>query len=449
MLRVKEATMKNRTRYTLAAILVAFSLSGCEGPVALVDFCPNLPGFQATGPCEVPTPRISVVTSFATANPSVIQGEVLPCPNIALSVENLPSGAVLDTIHILKDGRKAVCGYVGGVGPQMLADSPVAPVSMPVSMVVEVGENTLTTTITLRGTTIKAVSSPLPFTVVKKVEPDLLVVTTFEGIYPASDCGEIWYGADTAGTSLKRVTNSCGDKRDAQLSPDGQTLIYISNRRLWRANADGTNSQVYSLIWEGNVLEVGVARISPDGKKIAVSVGISGWIGVHVFVVNVDGTGLDKVMSKEDSFGTTTVQWLPSGELILGLNLWDEARTSVLGNEYLKYDTSTRSKVSLFTVGRGEWSTAQVLGVDPQGGWFALWDYYGSRKIGFVATDGSGLYKTIDRAVWDPFVCSRGTEICFETTARELWSMDLDGQNVRKRFETVGRWIYSVTVWVR
>jgi len=450
--------MKNRTksaswRIALAAILVAFSLSGCDtgaGP-DLRDLCPGVPGDQYTLPC--PSPKISVVTSFPTANPSVIQGEVLPCPNIAISIENLPSGAGLDTLHTLKDGRTTVCGYVSGVGPQMLADSPVAPVST----VVEVGENTLTTTITLRGTAIKAVSQPLTFTVVEKPKPDYIVTTCISGGYPDRGPGEVCMAEDTTNAKVVRLTNTGGSKAFSAVSPDLSYMLYVlwEDQGLYRANMDGNNAVRYTLVWQGKTLRPRRIVISPNSQKVAFMAVIEGESTYSAFVMNADGTGLKRLLA-DKGFLMPDLVWMPNGqEVVLGHSIGNEYG-DVLQWIYVLQNVATDEIKTLLTVNYGEEKLSlSIMDASPDGKWMMLWDDFGRttnpQGVFLVRTDGSGEVKVVPGAVWMPTFCPNGREICSikKINGGQVVSMDLNGQNIRDRFTVGSGWIdrlYRVNV---
>ncbi len=102
-------------------------------------------------------------------------------------------------------------------------------------------------------------------------------------------------------------------------SPDGTKIAFISNRdygsALYVMNADGTNARLVT----DKVIDAGEPAWSPDGGKIAFAGGARGSIGftlpsVDIYIVNVDGSGLEKLTRDSGVNGNPT--WSPDGKQI-------------------------------------------------------------------------------------------------------------------------------------
>ena len=80
-------------------------------------------------------------------------------------------------------------------------------------------------------------------------------------------------------------------------------------------NADGSDSRLIT----DRVMEVGEPAWSPDGEKIAFTVGRGGTIGFdrpvsNIYVINIDGSGLTQLT--RDSGMNGNANWSPDGKQI-------------------------------------------------------------------------------------------------------------------------------------
>jgi Tol biopolymer transport system component len=108
------------------------------------------------------------------------------------------------------------------------------------------------------------------------------------------------------------VINSTQMEEAPRLSPDGSSLVFISNRtgwdEVWTARSDCTQSRQLTSF---NAYGLGSPRWSPDGKEIAFDRRIDG--RPEIFIIKNDGTGLRRLTN---SLGSTRPCWSPDGAWI-------------------------------------------------------------------------------------------------------------------------------------
>ena len=150
------------------------------------------------------------------------------------------------------------------------------------------------------------------------ISPDLteLLVGRFSGF---GDPLELW-AAPILGGSARRLGNLFADyeSRAAAWSPDGQEIVYVRNKELRIARADGTDLRRLA----GPAGSPSDVRWSPDGKKLRFS--LSGNASESsIWEVSVDGSRLHPLLPgwKSDCCG----RWTPDGKYFVffsGGSVW-------------------------------------------------------------------------------------------------------------------------------
>jgi TolB protein len=118
------------------------------------------------------------------------------------------------------------------------------------------------------------------------------------------------------GENLKQLTHNNRDDYDASWSPDGQFILFTSNR-------DNGNSEVYIMAVNGSQQKNlskspgfdGQAHWSPDGKSIAFTSDRDG--AIAIYIMDKDGGDLKKLsIDKSISSIYTQPVWSPNGKYI-------------------------------------------------------------------------------------------------------------------------------------
>lgn len=157
-------------------------------------------------------------------------------------------------------------------------------------------------------------------------------VNTVEGIQPAwSPVGnkiafKCYLGGynvcvmNTDGTGLKQVTHNSGNTHEPDWSPDGNNIVYASNKdgdwEIYTIRVDGSGEQKLT----NNVVEDNYPAWSPDGQWIAYSSGSSGNEEIWTMKISSSVSTSVTVMSPNGgenwTRGTTkTVKWSYSGNI--------------------------------------------------------------------------------------------------------------------------------------
>jgi TolB protein len=131
--------------------------------------------------------------------------------------------------------------------------------------------------------------------------------------------GEI-YSMNVDGSDRRRLTSQPGPNTDPAWSPDGQQIAFASlgnaGTGLYAMNRDGSNLRMIRSFGKeefGGAPLVARPSWSPDGKRIAFTLGIIEISALmtgpsFIYVVNADGTGLQRVAEGWDP------TWSPDGQ---------------------------------------------------------------------------------------------------------------------------------------
>jgi WD40 repeat protein len=129
------------------------------------------------------------------------------------------------------------------------------------------------------------------------------------------------YIADTLAAVSRRVTNSTAEDAKAALSPDGSTIVFVSNRsgapRLWSVPAPALNAAVFDApvaLETGSATEIpeGAPAWSPDGSTLAFSSARSGTSQIFT----ISGAGGNAVELTVESGGAFSPAWSEDGQTI-------------------------------------------------------------------------------------------------------------------------------------
>jgi WD40 repeat protein len=133
------------------------------------------------------------------------------------------------------------------------------------------------------------------------------------------------YISDTLTTLSQRVTNSSAEDSHPALSPDGSTIVFVSNRsgapRLWSVAApapDATTFDVPAALATGSATEIpeGAPAWSPDGSTIAFSSARSGTS--QIFTIPAAGGAAVELTTEPG--GAFSPAWSGDGQTIYYLS---------------------------------------------------------------------------------------------------------------------------------
>ena len=167
--------------------------------------------------------------------------------------------------------------------------------------------------------------------------------------------------------SQTRVLASGGGNMGAQLSPDGQEIVFQSGRsgsdQIWKSDADGANPIQLTSFKVGGP---GTPRWSPDGKSII----FDGQIGVHtqIYLIDSEGRHLHDVTSGNNE-NNVVPSFSRDGRAV--------------------YFASNRTES--WQIWRLELSTGQQTQMTHDGG-FAAFESVDGRTLYFSKFDGGGLW---------------------------------------------------------
>lgn len=117
-----------------------------------------------------------------------------------------------------------------------------------------------------------------------------------------------------AGGASTRLTNSPGRDIMPAWSPDGKTIVFVSDRdgtlHLYAMDADGGNQRRLT----DNEFQEAAPAWSPDGTRIAFFAGDSG-NATNIFLVNADGSGTTNITNQNSGYNEDP-SWSPDGQML-------------------------------------------------------------------------------------------------------------------------------------
>src|SRR5262245_44623059 len=124
-----------------------------------------------------------------------------------------------------------------------------------------------------------------------KTSRRLLLVSTFLGFGATA----FLRGDDADLERSVALMARIGQAYSPALTPDGQTLTYLTNisrgRRIWTVDTAGGYPQMVSALDD----PVGFVEWSPDGAWLAFTMAPGGGMNEQVYLVRPDGTGLKRL----------------------------------------------------------------------------------------------------------------------------------------------------------
>jgi dipeptidyl aminopeptidase/acylaminoacyl peptidase len=113
------------------------------------------------------------------------------------------------------------------------------------------------------------------------------------------------------GSAPQRLTATGVRENGPAFSPDGRTIAYTREGELWLMDANGANQRPLTGQYSAR------PTWSPDGGTIVFSGSRAGGAGTGLYAIAVDGTGLRRLTSVEDSRPATMPAYSPDGSTIV------------------------------------------------------------------------------------------------------------------------------------
>ena len=228
-------------------------------------------------------------------------------------------------------------------------------------------------------------------------------------------------------TGYTQITNTEATDFYGSFDPITHRIVFISRRDgaffIYDMNPDGSDVR---LIGPTNIGGLYAPVVSPDGQRMAFTA--AGETGQHIWVMNMDGSGLTK-LTDTSSFNVDAT-WSPDGSKIAFSSLQGGASAHYIMNA----DGSDARKIDADVAqigGRSDWS--------PDGNWIAF--YAGpqrSSQIYLTSVSGNVVYQLTNRGSnLAPSFSPDGNWIVFTSYRNgegdgEIYIMRLDGTDVRR-----------------
>jgi Tol biopolymer transport system component len=261
-------------------------------------------------------------------------------------------------------------------------------------------------------------------------------------MYRAPDPGDGYdiYVINNDGTGLAQLTTAPGNDLEADWSANGSRLVFQSDRQntfsqeydLYTMNADGsapTRMTSFTGSVSGGPRSAENPSWSPDATKVAFDSGQK-FGNANAWAVGADGTGLQNLAP--DSYFELGPSWSPNG---------DRIAFPAFSNDQDGIYTVRPDGSDVRLAVPGDWNHPDW---SPDATKLAFSGFGANSEIWVANVDGTGLRMlSPDDEVaevfptWSP----DGTKIAYwrlDAHSSELWTMDTDGNNPRRVFDSGG-----------
>jgi Tol biopolymer transport system component len=183
------------------------------------------------------------------------------------------------------------------------------------------------------------------------------------------------------GSGQRQLTDSA-DNQDASFSPDGNAILFVSNRtgnyEIYEMDLSGQTKQLTNL-----ESRLGLPEVSPDNKWIAFTNRVNG--DDQIWVMDRDGKNA-RVIYRSDGNAAVAPTWSPDGEALLFAVGKDVARQLFI----MRSDGSDPHLLSdkIITPGRTDWSNQDLIAYFTGDVW--------RREIWTIYPDGTGMTKVTE-----------------------------------------------------
>jgi eukaryotic-like serine/threonine-protein kinase len=310
------------------------------------------------------------------------------------------------------------------------------------------------------------------------ISPDASQLMMFKpDLNDESGRGSIW-AIPVLGGSPQRLGNHLA--RGASWSPDGHSLVYADLNSVFVSDANGANSRE---IWNANRLVEGWPRLSPDSKRVRVTVdGQTANDPARIFEVNVDGSNVHPLPVEWPSdadqrdglwtpdgrhfvFISTRGEFSSTYELISPrrFEFWKKASAVRLTPEQMDVVamTPTRDSANLLVIGRIAQGSMQAYDskaqrfipflnglsassfvISPDRQWM-VYTEYPRHFLWRSRLDGSERLPLGDIPAWMPVWSPDSKWIAF-SNIEEIYRVSIDG-SVPEQLTSEGKWEVAPT----
>lgn len=178
------------------------------------------------------------------------------------------------------------------------------------------------------------------------------------------------------GSGQRQLTDS-HDNQDASFAPDGNTILFVSNRT--------GNYEIYEMDLSGNTTQLtdfksrlSLPDVSPDNQQILFSNRVNG--DDQIWLIDRDGKNAH-LLFKSDGNDAVAPTWSPDGDkIVFAVGIEASKQLFMMG-----FDGRDPQLLSdkIFTPGRTDWSTQGLITYFTGDGW--------NREVWTIYPDGTGM----------------------------------------------------------